>query len=416
MMKPYFCFLLFLTASLLKAQVVINEINYNSIDTFDPGDWIELYNPTNNNINISNWTIKDEDDTHVYTLPSMTLSANAYLIITEDSSKFAAAFPGVNHIGDLGYGLGGGGDQVRLFNSNNSLIDFVEYDDKNPWPECADGNGGTLELIDYNSDNTLASSWQCGITNGSPGTINSGGLTNLNVVINEINYNASEMFDSDDWIELYNASNNNVNISNWIIKDNDDTHIYTIPNQILAANGYIIITKDASKFSAAFPGVPHLGDLGFGFGGGDQVRLFDNSDNLIDIVTYDDKDPWPLCADGSGATLELINPESDNTLPESWQCGLTHGSPGALNGSGLSNPKNNLINIEIFPNPVNHKLELNGELNGDFLITIYDVSAKRILSIKNSKLIDISNLNKGFYFLNLSSNNQLIKTLKFIKQ
>ena len=44
-----------------------------------------------------------------------------------------------------------GGDQVRLFNSNNSLIDFVEYDDKNPWPECADGNGGTLELINHNS-------------------------------------------------------------------------------------------------------------------------------------------------------------------------------------------------------------------------------------------------------------------------
>ena len=224
------------------------------------------------------------------------------------------------------------------------------------------------------------------------------------------------MFDSDDWIELYNASNNNVNISNWIIKDNDDTHIYTIPNQILAANGYIVITKNASKFSAAFPGVPHLGDLGFGFGGGDQVRLFDNSDNLIDIVTYDDKDPWPLCADGNGATLELINHESDNTLPESWQCGLTHGSPGALNGSGLSTPKNNLANIEIFPNPVKHKLGLNGELKGDFLITIYDVSAKKILSTKKSNAIDVSHLNKGFYFLNLSSKNQIIKTLKFIKQ
>ena len=92
-MKPYFFFLLFLTASLLKAQVVINEINYNSIDTFDPGDWIELYNPTNNNINISNWTIKDEDDTHVYTLPSMILSANAYLIITEDSQNLPRLSP-----------------------------------------------------------------------------------------------------------------------------------------------------------------------------------------------------------------------------------------------------------------------------------------------------------------------------------
>ena len=138
--------------------------------------------------------------------------------------------------------------------------------------------------------------------------------------------------------------------SNWIIKDNDDTHIYTIPNQILAANG--IALQKMLQNSQLFPGVPHLGDLGFGFGGGDQARLFDNSDNLIDIVTYDDKDPWPLCADGNGATLELINHEFDNTLPESWQCGLTHGSPGAINGSGLSTPKNNLANIEIFTNPV----------------------------------------------------------------
>ena len=42
--------------------LVINEINYNSSDDFNPEDWVELYNPTDNTINISNWKFKDEND------------------------------------------------------------------------------------------------------------------------------------------------------------------------------------------------------------------------------------------------------------------------------------------------------------------------------------------------------------------
>jgi hypothetical protein len=57
-------------------------------------------------------------------------------------------------------------------------VDAVEYDDFSPWPEAADGNGPTLELINPSLDNALAESWSASTGNGSPGAINTSYLTN----------------------------------------------------------------------------------------------------------------------------------------------------------------------------------------------------------------------------------------------
>ena len=57
--------------------------------------------------------------------------------------------------------------------------------------------------------------------------------TERSVVINEINYNSSDEYNAEDWIEIYNNSESIIDISNWIIKDNDD-HIFEIsPNMTL---------------------------------------------------------------------------------------------------------------------------------------------------------------------------------------
>ena len=65
--------------------------------------------------------------------------------------------------------MGGGGDQVRIFDDQGFLIDSVEYDDSDPWPLEPDGLGPTLELINPLNDNSLAESWTSSIDNGSPG-------------------------------------------------------------------------------------------------------------------------------------------------------------------------------------------------------------------------------------------------------
>ena len=159
-------------------------------------------------------------------------------------------------------------------------------------------------------------------------------ILDYGIVINEINYNSTDNFDSDDWVEIYNNSNDTIDIGSWLLKDEDDDHIFTAPSNIkILPEQYIIFCKDTIKFTELFPDVEsYYGNLGFGLSGGsDLVRLFDNTGSLVDTVRYDDYDPCPLSADGNGPTLELKHPTLDNALWESWSASEGYGTPGAQN-------------------------------------------------------------------------------------
>ena len=159
-----------------ESGIVINEINYHSSDDFDSGDWVELYNSTSIIIDMSNWSLKDEIDDHVFILAENTfLGVDQYIVLCRDINSFNALFPEVvNVMGDFDFGLSGGGELIRLFDSDGSLIDTVHYDDIPPWPEEPDGNGPTLELINPSLDNALAANWVSSEEHGSPGSVNTG--------------------------------------------------------------------------------------------------------------------------------------------------------------------------------------------------------------------------------------------------
>ena len=42
--------------------MVINEINYNSSDDFNPGDWVELFNEGGLDLDMSGWVFKDDNE------------------------------------------------------------------------------------------------------------------------------------------------------------------------------------------------------------------------------------------------------------------------------------------------------------------------------------------------------------------
>jgi hypothetical protein len=163
------------SSDIIDAGVVINEINYNSLDSFDPDDWVEIYNSSSETIDLGSWLLKDDNDDHIFTIPLNTLLLpNQYLVFCTDTIKFTALFPDVNpYYGDLGFGLGGGGDFVRLFDYNGLLVDIVEYDDIAPWDTLADGTGPTLELNHPSLDNTLGENWSASQGYGTPGAVNS---------------------------------------------------------------------------------------------------------------------------------------------------------------------------------------------------------------------------------------------------
>ena len=69
------------------STIMINEINYNSSDEIDPGDWVELYNPSASVIDISGYQFKDEDDDHIFLIPNETMIECHSFLVQASSFK-----------------------------------------------------------------------------------------------------------------------------------------------------------------------------------------------------------------------------------------------------------------------------------------------------------------------------------------
>lgn len=160
--------------SLEEPEVVINELHYNPLD--GDAEFIELFNPSSQAVDLSGWTIDGVD----HTIESGTvILPGSFVIFTDDDVRFKEQSPGNIFVGgQYPGGLSGGGEAVSLLDKDGNLIDFVEYDDSDPWPESPDGDGFTLALIAPGLDNTVSTNWTASETvNGTPGRVNDNVVT-----------------------------------------------------------------------------------------------------------------------------------------------------------------------------------------------------------------------------------------------
>lgn len=131
------------------------------------------------------------------------------------------------------------------------------------------------------------------------------------VVINEIMADPSPVvgLPAVEFVELYNRSANNFDITGWQFSDGSSTG--TIGNYVLPAGGYVIVcaNADTALFTpfgnrvgiSAFPSLNNAGD---------NLKLFDASSNVLDSVNYDLSWYQDAVKDDGGWTLELINPNA----------------------------------------------------------------------------------------------------------
>ena len=248
--------------------------------------------------------------------------------------------------------------------------------------------------------------------------------------INEINYNAADDVDPGDWVELYNASFNVVDLSEWVMKDDDDTHSFTIPaGTLIEPNGFLVLTRDQTRFLSEFSNIESvIGDFDFGLSkDGDAVRLYDADEKLVDEVYYLPDAPWPTLADGGGYTLELLSPRLDNSLPESWAAVNVHGSPDQANTEEEPNDTpGEAFQILSFPNPFfSHiNLALTLEETAQVDIELFDQKGRAIQQIgfgilgadQHYLYADLSYLKAGLYFAKVQVGDQAPRTLKWMKQ
>ena len=140
---------------LLAADVVINEIHYDSEIKTDPVEFVELYNAGDTTADLANWRFSDGID-YVFS-PGTTLPPDGYIVVSQNPSAVQAKFGVVSEGPFLGR-LSNDGERVQLRDANNTIVDEVSYGVGFPWPIVGDGD--SIELIHPSLDNDLGGSWR----------------------------------------------------------------------------------------------------------------------------------------------------------------------------------------------------------------------------------------------------------------
>jgi len=98
-------------------DIVINEIMFNPIGIDnDFNEWIEIYNNSNNNIYLTDWLLKD--NMAEFKFDFKRLPAKGFVVIRRGESKL-----NLNNFN---------GEKIELFDSQNKLVDWIEYNDEMP--------------------------------------------------------------------------------------------------------------------------------------------------------------------------------------------------------------------------------------------------------------------------------------------
>ena len=152
------------------------------------------------------------------------------------------------------------------------------------------------------------------------------------VIINEIMYRPDNDAIALEYLELYNRSDSKVDLTGWQLVD-ETLFDFPVGTTILP-DSFLVVAANPSSLEAAYglSGVlgPWSGDLSDEYA---VVRLVDGNRGDVDTVEYQNADGWPLEADGSGSSLELVDINTDNNIGSHWAKSVERGgTPGSKNG------------------------------------------------------------------------------------
>ena len=158
------------------------------------------------------------------------------------------------------------------------------------------------------------------------------------VVLSEIMY--APAVNNAQFIELYNRSTNTTfDLSGWQLPALD----YAFPNgSLLAPRSYLVLAANGAAFAGAYGATNPVFDTFDGTLQPPQLLVLMAPDvngftNVtVTEVTYDSQLPWPTNANGTGASLQLIDPRQDNWRVGNWSETLSVATPDATNSVAAS--------------------------------------------------------------------------------
>jgi len=279
-------------------------------------DWIELYNASEKSITLKkdDFGIIDEKDLELgkdgkhylnchKLKDDMEIPSDGYIVIASSKDNFLSDYPEVDKsvVTSSAFSLSDSGDYLHLSNDSCATI-FAEMSYEDSWG--GKNNGMTLEKTKLD-DNYSKDNWQESyVLGGTPGEPNSEKPKpkeyTAKVALNELLPHPAT--GQDEYIELYNPDDKDVDLENYILRDASKTGKYVFPdNTKIKAGDYLVVYKKDFKFA--------LNDSGQ-----ESVTLFDPNEKVVDEMSYDtSKENYSWNFDGSKWRLShFLTPGKEN--------------------------------------------------------------------------------------------------------
>ncbi len=133
------------------------------------------------------------------------------------------------------------------------------------------------------------------------------------VVINEIGWMGTSISE-DEWIELYNASGNAVDVTGWTLVATDGTPNITLSG-VIAAHGYFLLERtDDTTIADILAQQIYSGSLG---NSGEYLQLWDAQHTLMDEVACH-VSGWFAGSNTTKMSMERTNPGANGNQATSW--------------------------------------------------------------------------------------------------
>lgn len=183
------------------------------------------------------------------------------------------------------------------------------------------------------------------------------------LVVTELNYHPYDPLtqfgdlnvdnDEFEFIELRNVSDQPIDLAGTQFVENTggEGMTFTFPAQVLGSGEFVLVVRNQAAFESRYgTGFNIAGEYQGGLtNGGEALTLIAADGSLLQSFTYDDTGNWPGRADGTGSSLEILDPAGDYSDGDNWRSsGEFGGSPGVL-GAG---PVRDVIVNEVLSRPV----------------------------------------------------------------
>ncbi|MCL6642197.1 MAG: lamin tail domain-containing protein [Candidatus Bipolaricaulota bacterium] len=317
-------------SSVTPGDVVISEVAWMGTAANSAHEWIELYNNTTQAINLNGWRIVSlTDNSPNFTISSancsnLTIPAKGFFLLERTSNSTVSDIAA-----DCIYtgALSDTGEALALRDPSNNTIDTANGDG-GAWPAGTTSPRATMERIALSVADSDAN-WDTndGVhrngldannnpINGTPKAPRQRASFNaLDVVISEVAWMGTAADANDEWIELYNTTNQSISLAGWRLVAADGTPTIAFSsaicsNLVIPAQGFLLLERtDDTTVSDITADCIYTGALS---NSGEALSLKDPSNNIIDTGNSDGG-PWPAGHDtATMERLDLLTSDSDS--------------------------------------------------------------------------------------------------------